>query len=188
MRDEANNPYRVSNSPAIQESTFPADNLNRANAHWLQVLIVFGAFQIFCGALELLIGIILAAFGAIFRLQGNAVFGANPNMTQEAARQAEFFMTLTLLLIASAMILIAVLRIISGVQTIRFKGRTLTFVSLFVGLGGILSVYCLVTAIGMLIFGMVVLFRGPVVSAYRLRSGGMSPSEIRAFAAAQKVS
>lgn len=62
---------------------------------------------------------------------------------------------------------------------LKFRGRTLGIVALSSGLLSIAGCYCLPTAIGLFIYGLIVLLNEPVKRAFAMGEQGRSASEIQ---------
>jgi hypothetical protein len=66
-----------------------------------------------------------------------------------------------------------------GIRMLKFRGRTLGIVALSSGLLSIAGCYCLPTAIGLFIYGLIVLLNEPVKRAFAMGEQGRSASEIQ---------
>ena len=73
------------------------------------------------------------------------------------------------------------LQIYTGYQTYLFRKRQLGIVSLILGAGASLSCYCSITAIGLLIYGLIVLLNASVKEAFELGAQGYAPDQIDAM-------
>ena len=76
-------------------------------------------------------------------------------------------------------LVIGVLGIWAGIRMLKFRGRTLGIVALSSGLLSIAGCYCLPTAIGLFIYGLIVLLNEPVKSAFAMGEQGRTASEIQ---------
>lgn len=76
-------------------------------------------------------------------------------------------------------LVIGVLGIWAGMRMIKFKGRTLGFVALSSGLLSIAGCYCFPTAIGLFIYGLIVLLNASVKRAFDMAEEGCSANEIQ---------
>ena len=66
---------------------------------------------------------------------------------------------------------VGVLNIWAGVRCLNFRSRTLVLVALFGNILPVFTGYCLPTSLGMLVFGLIVLFNSEVTEAFEL--GGL---------------
>ena len=76
-------------------------------------------------------------------------------------------------------LVIGVLGIWAGIRMLKFRGRTLGIVALSSGLLSIAGCYCLPTAIGLFIYGLIVLLNEPVKRAFAMGEQGRTASEIQ---------
>ena len=72
-----------------------------------------------------------------------------------------------------------VLGIWAGIRMIKFRGRKLGFVALSVGLLSFFGCYCLPTAIGLFIYGLIVLLNPSVKRAFEMGEEGYTANEIQ---------
>jgi hypothetical protein len=71
---------------------------------------------------------------------------------------------------------------VAGVRVMAFKNRVLGLVALFSNILVVFSCYCAITAIGMMVYGLIVLFHPDVARAFELVSRGATADEaIRKF-------
>lgn len=74
---------------------------------------------------------------------------------------------------------IAILRIFAALKVMQYQGRILAFVSLGSGMLSFLAgCYCLPTAIGLLVWGIIILINEPVKQAFEMRAAGTSKRRI----------
>ena len=76
-------------------------------------------------------------------------------------------------------LVIGVLGIWAGIRMLKFRGRTLGIVALSSGLLSIAGCYCLPTAIGLFIYGLIVLLNEPVKRAFAMGEQGTSAADIQ---------
>jgi len=105
----------------------------------------------------------------------------NPNAAP-GAQPEEFmwFVSAIYLAIGIPVLTSGVLRIIAGVRNYNFKGRMLGIVSICAGLGSMLSCYCAPTAIGLLVYGLVIFLSPAVKAAFEMARQGHSAAQILA--------
>jgi|SoiMethySBSTD1v2_1073268.scaffolds.fasta_scaffold194602_2 hypothetical protein len=66
---------------------------------------------------------------------------------------------------------------VAGFRVMTFHNRILGLIALFSNILALLSCYCALTAIGMMIYGLIVLFQPDVARAFELVAGGATPEE-----------
>lgn len=71
-----------------------------------------------------------------------------------------------------------VLNSVAGYLTMSFRARVFSLVALFSNILVLLTCYCAITAIGMMVYGLVVLFQPDVARAFRLVADGASPDDV----------
>ena len=75
-------------------------------------------------------------------------------------------------------LLAAILHIIAGMQNWRFRGRTLGIVALACGILMVFTCWCLPTAAGLCVYGLIVYLNQSVSEAFRMGQAGCASSEI----------
>jgi hypothetical protein len=73
------------------------------------------------------------------------------------------------------------LQIYAGYMTYLFRKRNLGILSVVLGAGASLSCYCSITAIGLLIYGLIVFLDSSVKQAFELGDQGYAPDQIDAI-------
>jgi hypothetical protein len=74
---------------------------------------------------------------------------------------------------------IGALHIISGIQCMRFRGRTLTIVTLFCNVPVLVTCYCAPTGIAITVYGLIVLFQNDVAQAFAMAAQGATVAQIK---------
>jgi len=132
-----------------------------------QVKIV-GILMIIHGILVLLVGGGLAAFAVYMVTSMPAPPGGGP----------EPYIVFGLYLALGLMFLVCgILNAVAGVRVMAFRNRVLGLVALFSNVLVLMSCYCAITAIGMMIYGLIVLFNSEVARAFEMVSRGATPDE-----------
>jgi hypothetical protein len=70
------------------------------------------------------------------------------------------------------------LNAIAGFRVMKFRGRILAIVALFTNVVVLFSCYCAMTAIAMMVYGLIVLFHADVARAFDLVADGATPEEV----------
>ena len=71
-----------------------------------------------------------------------------------------------------------VLSVFGGVRALKYRGRTLVVVALCANLVPMFTCYCAPTSMGLMIYGLIVLFNADVARAFELGDQGISRDEI----------
>lgn len=148
-----------------------------------------GILMIVQGALEIVLGLILIA-AAMFV----------PSLLEEAARQQAQFQPANAaapnplpflpdpfaqmaaaiyLSMALAGLVPGIIRIVAGVRSLSYRGRTMAITANIVGLLSIGTCYCSLTSVGLAIYALIVLFNRDVERAFALGEQGVPGDEIK---------
>jgi hypothetical protein len=73
-----------------------------------------------------------------------------------------------------------ILRIVAGVQNYRFKNRVLGLASIIVGMAPVFTCYCAPTAIGLLVYGLIIHLDPAVVAAFKMVAEGKTATQVLA--------
>ena len=76
------------------------------------------------------------------------------------------------------MLLCGIINSISGFKVMSFRGRVFAIVALFSNILVLFTCWCAPTAIGMMIYGLIVLFNSDVAYAFDMVSRGASPEDV----------
>lgn len=133
-----------------------------------QVPIV-AVLMIVQGSLEVLLGLVFLSFGPITLLGGLDQGGSQP----PPAVLGVVFILLALFLFASGGLLI-----FAGIRNRKYRSRSLGLVALGVGTLACFTCYCAPTALGLLIYGLVVYLNSDVRYAFELGERGATDDEI----------
>ena len=143
---------------------------------------VIGILMIVQGVLLTIVSLFIALYAVMMprffdeMQQDMAAKGGNaPPMPPEFGT---WFMVAAVLF-ALAIGAMAVLTILSGVKVIKYRGRTFAIVMLCAGMLSISTCYCFPTALGLGIYGLIVLLNGPVKLAFDLSEQGYDPREVQ---------
>ena len=131
------------------------------------------------GGLEIALGLVFVAIGLFFPQMFQAMAqnagpgGPGPEDLQQV-NEMSGFMLIYYTVVGGAVILAGVMHIVGGTQLLRRRGRVLALVSLFTGLLVTPTCYCVPTAIGLCVWGCIVLFNGAVAHALDQQSAGQA--------------
>lgn len=164
------NPYSFQDTPRID---LPPD-MQRGLVHHVMAL---GILTIVQGSLVSLLGAGGCAMAVIFPL----ILKAEGGMARQPGNQPgppEWILPLIYGSFGVVYLTIGVLGIWAGIRIMKFRGRTTGIVALSCGLITIVGCYCLPTAIGLFIYGLIVLLNAPVKRAFEMGEQGYTTSEI----------
>lgn len=134
-----------------------------------QVPIV-GILMIVQGSLASILGVLFMALGPLlFSLDG---FGGGP------FRNEDRIGFLFLLLYGSVLLTAGILNIFGGVRALHYRNKVLVITALFFNILPVFS-YCFPTALGMIIYGLIVMFQQDVARAFVMGENGYSAEEIK---------
>jgi hypothetical protein len=122
-------------------------------------------------------GCLVALMGMLYTIMGPAMF-AMMEMDKQNVRQDDKIvlgvMSGVYLGCGAVLLAIGVMHVISGIMALRYKGRVFAIVTLFTNIITLLTCYCAITGIAVLIFGLIVFFNSEVTETFRLVAKGMS--------------
>jgi uncharacterized membrane protein HdeD (DUF308 family) len=176
------NPYQPPSFDPQQFREQPGYTASVAGDHsavrQVRIFAILNAVQ---GLLEIPMGLFTAGMGVLFPalMQLDKTRNANP-AGGAAPDDFVWFITAIYFCIGIPVLVSGVLRIVAGVRNYRFRGRTLGMISLVAGLGSMLSCYCAPTAIGLLIYGLILFLNPAVKAAFAMAQQGQSAEQILA--------
>lgn len=133
---------------------------------WINQVRIFAILNAVQGVVEIPMGLLLSGVGVMFPTiirmseeEGRARGGQEPPPPEFLWGVAIFYFVIGALVLASG-----ILRLVAAYKNYGFRGRTLGMVSMIMGMCTMLTCYCAPTAIGVLIYGLI-LFLNPAVRA-----------------------
>lgn len=126
------------------------------------------------GSLEILMGGFLSIMGPVMM---SVMSAAPPPTTGGSPPPPPEFMAGMYLAMGIPTLLAGILKIVSGIYGVRVKGRVLGYVALGSGLVSAASCYCLPTALGLGIYGLIVWLNSKSGEAFALVESGMTPDD-----------
>jgi hypothetical protein len=142
----------------------------------VQQVPIVGILMIVHGALVALMGLLYAIMGptmlAMFQLDQNAA--KRPDDQTMMTIMSIVYIGCGLLVLG-----IGALHVISGIQCMRFRGRTLAIATLFCNIPVLMTCYCAPTGIGITVYGLIVLFQNDVAQAFAMAAQGATVAEIK---------
>ena len=122
----------------------------------------------------------MAAIGLLFAVLG-AISGASGIVTFQAGTSNLDPSMAALLYVVTGLVIVIVggLNIFAGLKVKNYRGKTLAIVALAAGLLTSVTCWCAPTALGLLIYGLIVLMNEDVKRAFEMGEQGYSPQDIQ---------
>ncbi len=176
------NPYQSPESPFAPESqpgVMPPYQRPGRLVHHVRVIAILMMVQ---AVLEVVAGIGLIALGAFMPRFLAMQMENMPQAQQQMQPPPEFMWIAFAMYGGMGLVALAagILHGIAGLRNYRFRGRTLGIAAAAGGLITVLTCYCLPTAIGIAVYGLIVLLNREVTEAFALVEAGHSPDEVLA--------
>jgi hypothetical protein len=135
---------------------------------------VVSILMIVQGSLESLMGLLYLAMGPLLMAMRPAF-----NSSKMPLGGDEFltFATWLYVILGALVLTTGVLNIIAGVRAIHHRSRTFVIVALFMNVIPLITIYCAPTALGVMIYGLIVFFNREVAYAFQLVAAGKSPDD-----------
>lgn len=172
------NPYQtpaeVAPGPTF-EHTLPPRSPSRAVRH----VRIVAALMIVQGVLELPLALCFGGVAAIFPMIAQS---ADPRVLGPEGENIRFFwlVTITYGVLAVLHLAASILHIVAGWRNYHFKGRVLGMVAMWVGIITLLLPLCTITALGLLVYGMIIYLNPAVERAFQMGERGYSVDDIKA--------
>ncbi len=174
-----NNPYESPQganvppaAPSITQGS-PGGRLGDASmVRQVKIVCILSLVQ---AGIEILMGVMLLFMGPLLSNFVGAAAKNDPNPPPEEFLSliSTFYMVMGLVAI-----IVAVVRIPAAVLNLSYKARGLGIASAIVGVAAVFSGYCGLTAIGLTVYGLVVLLNPDVKRAFELAKQGYSREQI----------
>lgn len=134
-------------------------------------------FLIVQGSLEALMGAFYAAMAPFMF----AMLKFAPSSGSSAPPPPPYAGLFSLVYVAMGLPILAVgiLKIVAGIRNHKYKNRVLGIVALGSGAITVYTCYCLPTAIGLMVFGLMVYLNEQSVRAFELGEAGRTPQEVK---------
>lgn len=151
-------------------STFPiiSGNLERPSSMVTQVPII-GILMIVHGSLACIMGLLFMIIGpTIIVMEGNR----NRNQNDDKV------IAVVLLIFGGLILISGLFNIVAGIRAQKYRSRGFVLTALFLNVLSMCS-YCFLTALGLMIYGLIVMFQSDVGRAFAMGEEGYSPDEIK---------
>ncbi|MEI7683894.1 MAG: hypothetical protein WCL32_02625 [Planctomycetota bacterium] len=138
---------------------------------------VIGILMIINGSLAIVMGSFLAAVGPFMF----TMMKADQNRGGMAPGEENILtgMMIGYVTVGIAVFLCGLLNVIAGIRALKFRNRTFVIVALFSNFVPLFTCYCLPTSMGLMIYGLIVMFQTDVAQAFELGSQGLSNADIQ---------
>jgi hypothetical protein len=137
------------------------------------LMILQGSLEAVCGILSSFIGIVFPFMIPFMKMDSNL-----SAEDVEAFDKMSGFVMAFYLGIGIIVLVLGALRIFAGLRNYQLRGRVLGMVVNVVGLVTIVNGLCLPTAIGLVIYCLIVYLSPDVVRAFEMRNNGVEPNQI----------
>jgi Na+/phosphate symporter len=152
--NQNDNPF---SPPVMSGPAFDGPGLVPERDAYLPQIPVVGVLMIVQGALEVLYSVFCLGVGFVL------LFGQMPRQENELPPE---FLGMGMVIFGVVVVLLALLRIVSGVWVFRHRRRILALVTNGLGLAAMLTCYCAPSAIAICIYSFIILFQPSVVAAF----------------------
>ena len=142
----------------------------------VRIVSILNAVQ---GFLEIPMGLFTMSMSLLFP----TMMRLDPNFKNQKDAPPEFLiwiMAAVYIAMGAPVFIGGVVRIVAAYQNYQYKARTLGFVSFILGMSSVLSCYCAPTAIGVLVYGLIIYLNPAVTAAFQMSRQGKSGNEILA--------
>lgn len=142
----------------------------------IRVVSILNAVQ---GGLELLMCLMYLGLGGFFAFIMREEMARQANRNGDPGGElAANFMTAFMFILGGVMLVTALLRLYACYRNFYLQSRVLGIVSLCVGLMTVFTGYCAITAIGIAVYGLIVLFNKEVTEAFEMQAKGMPADDV----------
>ncbi len=125
-------------------------------------------------------GALISLMGLLFAALGPFLFAMESSTARRRDDTGLAVMMIIFLIGGLLLLTVGVLHIIAGVRCLKFRGRVLAMVALFANIVALPTGYCSLFAIGMAVYGLIVLFDKDVALAFERGEEGMAREDILA--------
>jgi hypothetical protein len=165
----SDNPYQVPGAPPGYDPNMP----RRGMVPQIRIVAILNAIQ---GGLELVMSLVYLLMGGFFGLFMRAEMARNDPNGEVFAN----IMAGIMLVFGGVLLISSVLRFYAALRNYTLQSRVTAIVSLCLGLLSVFTGYCAPTAIGIAVYGLIVLFNKEVIEAFEMRSKGTSADDVMA--------
>lgn len=128
---------------------------------YVKQIAIVGTLTLVQASLELLMSVFLL-LGSIFMF----AMRNSPSIQQMPNPAPMQLISYGYAIIASIVLVSAIVRLIAGVMILRRRSRVYCIVATVLGLASVFSCYCSLTSVGLCIYALIVLFQPSVIAAF----------------------
>jgi hypothetical protein len=151
------------------------------DAGWVRQVRVFAILNAVQGLLEIPTGLLTGGIGAMFPVMLQMEEVQKQKGGPDEVPEGFFWaMSAIYLAIGIPVLICGVLRLVAAYRNYYFKGRTLGIVSICAGAASILTCNCAPTAIGLMVYGLVLFLNPAVKIAFEMARQGHTADQILA--------
>jgi hypothetical protein len=165
----------------------PINDFGVGSIRQVPTLAILMAVQ---GGLTIAYGLMMVALGFVmpyFMRMSAANAGNMPGGAQPFPAEMEWFMVIIYGGMGLLFLALGGFTVFSGLRLYRFQSRVMGMVSLGVGLMSLFNCYCFPTAIGLAIYGFIVLTKPAVMKAFEIAQGGSMTADELVGAVQQRI-
>ena len=124
-------------------------------------------------------GSLVSLAGLFLLVLGPAMFSLNRSNHRADEEQVITVLGGIYILLGGLLLGVGGLNIVAGIKNLKYKGRTLGITALSLGGLAIFGCYCAPTAIGLLIYGLIIYLNQDVSRAFEMGEQGATPEQIK---------
>ena len=148
---------------------------------WVNQVRIFAILSAVQGMLEIPMGLFTTGMGFALPALMKWAEAQDKQAAKEAPPEAMMWMLGGFYLVIGIPVLASgILRIVAAVKNYRFRGRTLGMVAIIAGMSSMLSCYCAPTAIGLLVYGLILFMNPAVKAAFQMVEQGSTVAQVLA--------
>ena len=124
-------------------------------------------------------GSLVSLAGVFLLFLGPAMFSLSGSSHRAEDEQVMTVIGGIYILIGGLLLGVGGLNIVAGIKNLKYRGRTLGITALSLGGLAIFGCYCAPTAIGLLIYGLIIYLNQDVSRAFAMGEQGATPEQIK---------
>ncbi len=155
-----------------------ASTVAARNASMVKQVTLLGVLQMLMGAMEAMVALLLL-FSAV--IMPAAIAQAKKSPQGDFPTEMMGALVAYYYFIGTSVLLVGILRGISGIFCFFYVGRWFIILTLFLGLVSVGTFYCALFAIALAVYGMILLLHPAVIRAFDMKKQGLSVSSIKDY-------
>lgn len=134
------------------------------------------------GILMMVNGLTVTLMGGLYVAMGSFMMAAMPAAPAGGGGAPPEFFLIIYGVLGGVTALVGIFNVVAGYRVMTMRNRVLGIIALFSNLLAMMTCYCAPTAIGMMVYGLIVLFQPDVARAFEMVARGATPEEaVRRF-------